>query len=114
MKERSWAAAHCMAPRPTLQGPSFPFWQCTAGLFAAHCRARRQRRGFRTAPSQVRPIAVTAVWVVSQGPEAKTSRPRQISNSSARLLLPQKKIDRTSKIRHALCSRLCDKVPQII
>ena len=90
MRERSWAATHCMAPRLTLQGPSFPFWPYTAGLFAAHCRARRQRRGFRTAPSQVRPIAVTAVWVVSRGPEAKTSRPRQISNSSACLLQKNK------------------------
>ena len=91
MRERSWAAAHCMAPRHTLQGPRFPVLAVHCRAFAAHCRARRHRRGFRTAPSQVRPIAVTAVWVVSRGPEAKTSRPRQIMNSSARLLQKKKK-----------------------
>ena len=99
---------------PHTAGPQFSLLAVHCRAFAAHCRARRQRRGFRTAPSQVRPIAVTAVWVVSRGPEAKTSRPRQISNSSARLLQNKKRevTDRTSKIRHALCSRLCDNVPQ--
>ena len=99
---------------PHTAGPQFSLLAVHCRAFAAHCRARRQRRGFRTAPSQVRPIAVTAVWVVSRGPEAKTSRPRQISNSSARLLPPQKMLDRASKIRHALCSCLCDNVPLTI
>ena len=75
---------------PHIAGPQF-------SLLAVHCRAVcRTLQGpastprFQNRAQPVRPIAVTAVWVVSRGPEAKTSRPRQISNSSARLLPPKK------------------------
>ena len=79
MKGQGWAAVRCRASRHTLQG-SIPLWPHTAG-HSPHAAGP----GVAAAVSvprcgQVRPISATASWAGLNGPEAKTSRSRQISN----------------------------------